>query len=163
MSVGARRALLEIFQREKEWRRAIDCAIGLQEAGAGSRQKEIAQFYCELAQDALVHMHPDDALAKTISEAVAALVRNTVMREARRKAYEVLEFAGLAARALTIANGRGDAVVEIAADQVVALDVVSQGEGSHAANLAITVDQSTLTLRGQAGYDEHFAPTSFES
>ena len=61
-AVQARRALLEIFQREKEWPRAIEAAIGLQEAGAGSRQKEIAQFYCELAQDALVHMHPEDAL-----------------------------------------------------------------------------------------------------
>ena len=61
-TVQARRALLEIFQREKEWPRAIEAAIGLQEAGAGSRQKEIAQFYCELAQDALVHMHPEEAL-----------------------------------------------------------------------------------------------------
>ncbi len=58
----ARRALLEIFQREKEWPRAIEAALGLQESGAGARQKEIAQFYCELAQDALVHIHPDDAL-----------------------------------------------------------------------------------------------------
>ena len=62
-SVQARRALLEIFQREKEWTRAIDAARGLQESGAGARQKEIAQFYCELAQDALVHLHTDDALA----------------------------------------------------------------------------------------------------
>jgi lipopolysaccharide biosynthesis regulator YciM len=54
--VQARRALLEIFQREKEWRRAIEAAEGLQESGAGARHKEIAQFYCELAQDALVHM-----------------------------------------------------------------------------------------------------------
>ncbi|MGZ3180965.1 MAG: lipopolysaccharide assembly protein LapB [Telluria sp.] len=61
--VQARRSLLEIYQREKEWERAIEAARGLQEAGAGSRQKEIAQFHCELAQDALVHMHPDDALA----------------------------------------------------------------------------------------------------
>ncbi|MYN30193.1 lipopolysaccharide assembly protein LapB [Duganella levis] len=60
--VQARRALLEIFQREKEWPRAIEAAIGLQEAGAGSRQKQIAQFYCELAQDALVHLHPEQAL-----------------------------------------------------------------------------------------------------
>ncbi|HEX8956552.1 MAG TPA: lipopolysaccharide assembly protein LapB [Burkholderiaceae bacterium] len=59
----ARRALLEIFQREKEWVRAIEAAHGLQEAGAGARQKEIAQFYCELAQDELVHTHPDAALA----------------------------------------------------------------------------------------------------
>ncbi len=62
-AVQARRALLEIFQREKEWPRAIEAAIGLQESGAGARQKEIAQFYCELAHDSLVHMHPDDALA----------------------------------------------------------------------------------------------------
>ena len=58
----ARRALLEIFQREKEWTRAIEAAVGLQESGAGARQKEIAQFYCELAQGALAHMQPDDAL-----------------------------------------------------------------------------------------------------
>jgi lipopolysaccharide biosynthesis regulator YciM len=60
--VQARRALLEIYQREKEWRRAIDVASGLQESGAGTRQKEIAQFYCELAQDALVHLQPSDAM-----------------------------------------------------------------------------------------------------
>lgn len=62
-AVQARRALLEIFQREKEWRRAIAAAEGLQESGAGARQKEIAQFYCELAQDALVHMEVDEAKA----------------------------------------------------------------------------------------------------
>ncbi|MDR7052025.1 lipopolysaccharide biosynthesis regulator YciM [Duganella sp. 3397] len=59
----ARRQLLEIFQREKEWPRAIESAMGLQESGAGSRQKEIAQFYCEMAQDALVHLHVDEAMA----------------------------------------------------------------------------------------------------
>lgn len=59
--VQARRALLEIFQREKEWRRAITAAEGLQESGAGAYHKEIAQFYCELAQDAMVRLQPDDA------------------------------------------------------------------------------------------------------
>jgi lipopolysaccharide biosynthesis regulator YciM len=62
-AVQARRALLEIFQREKEWRRAIKAAEGLQESGAGALNKEIAQFYCELAQDALVHMDTDEAMA----------------------------------------------------------------------------------------------------
>ena len=61
-AVQARRALLEIFQREKEWPRAIEAALGLQESGAGARQKEIAQFYCELAHDALVHLKPDEAM-----------------------------------------------------------------------------------------------------
>ncbi len=59
----ASRALLEIYQREKEWRRAIDAALVLQASGAGAYQKEIAQFHCELAQDELVHANPDVALA----------------------------------------------------------------------------------------------------
>jgi lipopolysaccharide biosynthesis regulator YciM len=58
----ARRALLEIYQREKEWARAIEAAHALQESGAGGKQKEIAQFYCEMAQDELVHTHPEAAL-----------------------------------------------------------------------------------------------------
>ncbi len=58
----AGRALLEIYQREKEWRRAIEAASALQQAGAGGRQKEIAQFYCELAQDELVNTHTAAAL-----------------------------------------------------------------------------------------------------
>ena len=62
-SVQARKALLEIYQREKEWSRAIDSASGLQSSGAGARQKEIAQFYCELAQDALVRSDLPDALS----------------------------------------------------------------------------------------------------
>jgi lipopolysaccharide assembly protein B len=62
-SVQAQRALLEIYQREKEWSRAIDAAAGLQSSGAGARQKEIAQFYCELAQDALVRADLADAMA----------------------------------------------------------------------------------------------------
>jgi lipopolysaccharide biosynthesis regulator YciM len=71
----ARRALLEIYQREKEWKRAIEAARGLQESGAGSRQKEIAQFYCELAQDELVHTHPEAALAM-LENALAADRKN---------------------------------------------------------------------------------------
>lgn len=81
-SVQARRALLEIYQREKEWRRAIDAAVGLQESGAGARQKEIAQFYCELAQDALVHIHLDEAMA-LLDKALQAdrnSVRATILR-----------------------------------------------------------------------------------
>ncbi|MBB3223292.1 lipopolysaccharide assembly protein LapB [Pseudoduganella umbonata] len=80
-AVQGRRALLEIYQREKEWHRAIEAAHALQEAGAGSRQKEIAQFYCELAQDALVHMHPDDAmpLLESALHADRTSVRATIL------------------------------------------------------------------------------------
>ncbi len=74
-SPQARKALLEIFQREKEWLRAIDAARALQESGAGGRQKEIAQFYCELAQDELVHTHPEAAL-DLLDKALAADRKN---------------------------------------------------------------------------------------
>jgi lipopolysaccharide biosynthesis regulator YciM len=77
----ARRAMLEIYQREKEWKRAIDAAVALQESGAGGRQREIAQFYCELAQDELVHMQPDAALS-LLEQALAAdrtSVRATIL------------------------------------------------------------------------------------
>ena len=58
----ARRALLEIFQREKEWRQAIEAAEALQNMGAGNRSRQIAQFYCELAENQLVRTHPEKAL-----------------------------------------------------------------------------------------------------
>jgi lipopolysaccharide biosynthesis regulator YciM len=74
-AVQARRALLEIFQREKEWRRAIKAAEGLQESGAGALNKEIAQFYCELAQDALVRMDSAEAMA-LLDRALAADRKN---------------------------------------------------------------------------------------
>jgi lipopolysaccharide biosynthesis regulator YciM len=72
----ARRAALEIYQREKEWMRAIEAASALQDSGAGTRQKQIAQFYCELAQDELVHTHPEAALA--MLEKALAADRNSV-------------------------------------------------------------------------------------
>ncbi|MGN6557620.1 MAG: Fe-S cluster assembly protein SufD [Solirubrobacterales bacterium] len=78
------------------------------------------------------------------------------------EAVEPGPFAGLAARSLTIANGRGDAAIEISADQVVALDVISQGDGSHAAALAISVApgvSATLleSYRGEGTYLAHTA------
>jgi len=72
----ARRAVLEIYQREKEWARAIEAARGLQEAGAGDRHKEIAQYYCELAEDELVQTQPDAAL--TLLEKALAVDRSNV-------------------------------------------------------------------------------------
>jgi lipopolysaccharide biosynthesis regulator YciM len=75
-SVQAQRALLEIYQREKEWGRAIDAATGLQSSGAGARQKEIAQFYCELAQDALVRSDLVDAM--TLLDRALHADRNSV-------------------------------------------------------------------------------------
>lgn len=76
LSVLARRALLEIYQREKEWVRAIEAAVALQESGAGTRQKEIAQFYCELAQDEV--LNANNAAAIELLEKAHAVDRNNV-------------------------------------------------------------------------------------
>jgi lipopolysaccharide biosynthesis regulator YciM len=70
-SAQAGRALLEIYQREKEWERAISAAEILQATGAGGRQREIAQFYCELAADELVRPNTDAAMA-LLDKALAA-------------------------------------------------------------------------------------------
>ena len=67
----ARRALLEIYQRVKEWQRAIEAAQAIQDSGAGGRQKEIAQFYCELAQDELLKANQVMALS-LLGKAVAS-------------------------------------------------------------------------------------------
>ncbi|CAN7309744.1 Fe-S cluster assembly protein SufD [Phenylobacterium sp. LjRoot219] len=71
-------------------------------------------------------------------------------------------FAALAQRSVQIANGRGEASIEITADAVVALDVVSQGDGSHAASIGIVVApgvRATLleSYRGQGNYLAHTA------
>ncbi|NLR73960.1 lipopolysaccharide assembly protein LapB [Leeia aquatica] len=48
----ARMALLNIYQQEREWQKAIDMASQLPDA-AHAHQHEVAQFYCELAQRAM--------------------------------------------------------------------------------------------------------------
>lgn len=75
-SAEARRALLDIYQREKEWKRAIGAAFALQESGAGTRQKEIAQFYCELAQDEILNARMEAAVE--LLEKAHATDRNNV-------------------------------------------------------------------------------------
>jgi lipopolysaccharide biosynthesis regulator YciM len=72
----AKRHLLEIFQLEKEWHKAIEAAFELQESGAGSNQVRIAQFHCELAQTAMNESRLDDAHADL--EAALAANRRSV-------------------------------------------------------------------------------------
>ncbi|HRE16461.1 MAG TPA: lipopolysaccharide assembly protein LapB [Rhodocyclaceae bacterium] len=54
----SKRNLLEIYQQEKDWQKAIDIAREL--PGAAS-QKEIAEYYCELAAAELMRSRPDAA------------------------------------------------------------------------------------------------------
>ncbi len=60
----AQRALLTIYEIEKEWAKAIDAANRLEAMGEQPLVKEIAQFHCELAQDALQRKDAAEAAAE---------------------------------------------------------------------------------------------------
>ena len=53
--------LLEIYEQEKEWHKAIDIAGRLQHVTSRSHQKEIANFYCELASNEMMQSRPEAA------------------------------------------------------------------------------------------------------
>ncbi len=53
--------LLEIYQQEKEWRKAIEIARQLPSHSGHLRQMEIANFYCELAATEINNSHPQEA------------------------------------------------------------------------------------------------------
>lgn len=53
--------LLDIYQQEKEWLKAIDVARALPETESHRAQKDIAQFLCELATQALAQSRLGDA------------------------------------------------------------------------------------------------------
>ena len=52
-SVPAKESLLEMYQVERDWKKAIVAATELEALQGKDHQTEIAQFYCELAQEAL--------------------------------------------------------------------------------------------------------------
>ncbi|KAG0165644.1 hypothetical protein DFQ28_006217 [Apophysomyces sp. BC1034] len=60
-ALGALRALLTLFEIEKDWHQAIDTAQRIEAMDAPPLGKEISQFHCELAQEALQHKRADDA------------------------------------------------------------------------------------------------------
>jgi len=59
---NALRFLLDIYQQEKDWAKAIDAAREIEKHSGDLWQKEIANFYCELAAGELTHSRPEAAL-----------------------------------------------------------------------------------------------------
>ncbi|PHV11371.1 lipopolysaccharide assembly protein LapB [Chitinimonas sp. BJB300] len=57
---AARRHLLDIYQQEKEWIKAIETAQQLRDT-SHTYQHEIAEFYCELATGAMTRSQPQEA------------------------------------------------------------------------------------------------------
>jgi lipopolysaccharide biosynthesis regulator YciM len=58
----ARRSLIEIYQAEKDWARAIEMARSVPDPG-DARARETAQFLCELAASEATHSRPETARA----------------------------------------------------------------------------------------------------
>lgn len=53
--------LLEIYEQEKDWQKAIVVAGKLEHVTGHSRQKDIANFYCEMASSEIIHSRPQAA------------------------------------------------------------------------------------------------------
>ncbi len=67
---SALRFLLEIYEQEKDWHKAIEIAEKLEAVTGRSHQKEIANFYCEMAGNEIMHSRPERArphLAEALS------------------------------------------------------------------------------------------------
>ncbi len=67
----ALRSLLRIYQMEREWLKAVDCARRLEREAGESHFVPISHYYCELASDALARGAIDDA-QRAIDEALTA-------------------------------------------------------------------------------------------
>ena len=81
-SAEVHRHLLDIYIQEKDWEKAIDAAKKLEASAKRNYQKEIANYYCELASTAHVHGRPEDAqkfLGKAL-EANRKCVRANLLR-----------------------------------------------------------------------------------
>ena len=61
-AASSKRVLLELYQVEKEWKKAIDAARELQGLEQKDYSVQIAQFCCELGQEALQRKQPEQAV-----------------------------------------------------------------------------------------------------
>lgn len=75
-------ALLEIYQQEKNWQRAIDIARDMPRRGTHRREVDIANFYCEMAADKLAHSRFEQAmeLIERALETNRKCVRASILR-----------------------------------------------------------------------------------
>ena len=58
---AALKFLLEIYEQEKDWQKAIVIAGNLETVTGHSRQKDIANFYCEMASSEIMHSRAEAA------------------------------------------------------------------------------------------------------
>ena len=76
--------LLEIYEQEKEWEKAVETATRLEERTGQSRQKEIANFECEIASREIMQSRFDAArphLAKALAHHRLCVRANILLGE----------------------------------------------------------------------------------
>jgi lipopolysaccharide assembly protein B len=81
-SVPAKESLLEMYQVERDWKKAIVAATELEALQGKDHQAEIAQFYCELAQEALRRKdmpHSEQSIDRAL-QAVPAQARALILQ-----------------------------------------------------------------------------------
>jgi lipopolysaccharide assembly protein B len=81
----ARLALLNLFERSRQWNAAIDAATRLEHTGAGSFATRIAHYWCELALEADLRHEFESAtqLVQRAREAAPQAARPSVLAGAR--------------------------------------------------------------------------------
>ncbi|MDQ7990406.1 MAG: lipopolysaccharide assembly protein LapB [Candidatus Dactylopiibacterium sp.] len=101
-SEAANDALLEIYQQEKNWQRAIDIARDMPRRGSHRWEVDIANFYCEMAAAELAHSrfdaamgYIDDALETNRRCVRASLLRGDVHAAMGRDAEALTAWQGI--------------------------------------------------------------------
>jgi lipopolysaccharide assembly protein B len=81
-SAEVHRQLLDIYIQEKDWEKAIVAATKLEASAERNYQREIANYYCELAITEHVHARPDaeEAYLRKALEANRKCVRANLLR-----------------------------------------------------------------------------------
>ncbi len=74
-------ALMDVYQIEKEWQKAIEVAVELEQKSGQDLRKKIAQYYCEIAEQALALSQPGQAEAALLQAFAAdrTLVRAAIL------------------------------------------------------------------------------------
>ena len=135
----ARLDLLTLYERTRDWHKAIETARRLEAAGAGSFASRIGHYHCELALEADARRHPDEAEEE--------------LKRARQAAPQAARPRVIEAQRLVQAGRHRDALAvwdDLLAVQPTAFPLVAQ---DYAASAAACGDEAAATVRLRALYD----------
>ncbi|TDM06203.1 MAG: lipopolysaccharide assembly protein LapB [Ideonella sp. MAG2] len=153
----ARLALLNLYERSRDWRNAAEMARALDGSGAGSFGQRISHHWCELALEADARQHSEEASAALAQAQRAAPHAPRPKLIAGQRAFE----AGQAAEALT--HWEGLRQVDVASFTLVAQAYAQAGQAcgqvervrttlseSHAARPSLDLIKALASLDDQS-------------